>query len=189
MNPITRNVVDAWHACDTDTRTLGAAWYPRARAEARRLARTYGLSEARAAAIIAALSPRCQWSVNLAYAERVAAAYASGADCPRVSTTCFRALAWNFATRTLRPSACADQSTRGVGPKVSRFWRNILGARDVATLDTWACRVAGVPHSSVADERTYVPVELAFIEAAAIVGEDVRTVQAATWIRERGRHE
>lgn len=183
------NIIDAWNRATPAERAAGRRWYPRARAAARAIARDAGISEARAAAIIASLSPRCQWSVNLRWARDVALAAAAGADCPAASTEVFRELAWRLATAELRPSAVGDTRTRGVGPKVARFWRNILGARDCATCDVWACKVAGVDPKSVDSAAGYALVESAYIAAAARLDVDVRTLQAATWIAERGRAE
>lgn len=183
------NIEAAWGATTAAERALGARWYPRARATAREIARDAGISEARAAAIVASLSPRAQWKVNVQWARDVALAAASGADCPAASTQVFRALAWKVATGELGPGAVGDTRTRGVGPKVARFWRNILGARDCATVDTWACKVAGADPKAVASAAGYARVEAAYVEAARRLSVDVRTLQAATWIAERGRAE
>lgn len=181
MAAMTARIVKAWHASTADDLAAGIAWYDVARADAARIAGLYGLSVEQAAGIIAALSPRNRWSVNVSQAERVAAAAAMGAECPAVSTGDNRKKAW-ACTRVIDP---LDVLT---GPKVRRFYQNIIGDQSAVTVDVWAARLAeGENNENAPRGRRYDLIESAYVTAAAIIGDvSPRDVQAATWIHIRG---
>ena len=122
-----RRRILAHHAAATPADlAAGVAWYDRARDAA---ATMLPDDPDVAAGVIAALSPRCQWATNLAWAAAMIDAARSGEDCPRVHTTAMRRVAWDIATGARTPADALN------GPKVSRFYRNITGDHDAGRGD------------------------------------------------------
>jgi len=162
----------------------GLAWYDRAQAAARDMA--VGDDVARAAAVIAHLSPRQTWSQNVAAAARMLQAAESGDDCPAVGITdprCVidqRTKAWLAATGAAAPDA-------NHGPKTGAFWANIMGDVDRVCVDSWAARAAtGDATVTNVSPALYRRVEAAYVAAARIVGLAPRDLQAAVWVHVRG---
>lgn len=154
----------------------GSTWYPEAARIARRIGRTYGLPFHRAAGIIAALSPRQQWAVNVRSAERVAEAYASGvAMPPPVGMGRSVDQAWRIANGE-RPLDVLN------GPKVRAFYRNIIGQHDHVTLDTWALRALGERGVEAPNPALRRAAELAYREVAAERGFTPAQAQAIAWV-------
>lgn len=184
-----RRILAAYAAASADDLAAGLAWYRRA-AEA--AASILPADPARAAGVIAALSPRCQWSTNVGWAAAVIEAAARGeASPPAVHTSAMRAQAWRIA----RGEAPLDVLR---GPKVRAFYRNITGDLTAVTVDVWAARVADGdyrPHPTKAGllgaipspaGRRYALIARAYREAAAVIGRAPRDVQAAVWVHVRG---
>ena len=192
--PAMRNrLLTHWAEATADDLAAGLAWYGRAEQAAQSLADDTSLSPRSAAGIIAALSPRNRWSVNVAQAAQVIIARENGEDCPRVSTTHNRSLAWKIAHG-------ADPADVLGGPKVRAFFANITGDHDAVTVDTWAYRAATGdfrPHPTkngpymfaeipAPQGAEYDLVARAFRECAKIVGVTSREFQAAVWVHVRG---
>lgn len=141
-----------------------------------------------AAGVIAALSPRCQWITNVRWARAVVHAANTGQECPNVSMMDNRAAAWKIA------QGAAPLSVLN-GPKVSRFYRNIMADMDCATVDVWMMRAAlgadNVPTDAKGKEkaptiRQYRAIESAVQRAAALAGISAAMLQAVVWIVVRG---
>jgi hypothetical protein len=143
-----------------------------------------------AAGVIAALSPRAQWSVNLRWARAVVHAARTGQECPAVHTQTMRAIAWKIAT--------GEQSYAEAlkGPKTSRFARAIdptIADLSRVTCDAWAARTAEGKDSpshnhngAVAPNgRRYLAIERAYQRAGEILGVQPAIVQAVCWLREQ----
>jgi hypothetical protein len=165
----------------------GAEWYRVAQDAA---AQIYPERPDIAAGVIAALSPRAQWTVNLRWAHAVMHAARTGQECPAVHTQTMRAIAWKIAT--------GEQSyTEALkGPKTSRFAAAIdptVADLSRVTCDAWAARTAEGKNSpshnhngAVAPNgRRYLAIERAYQRAAQILGQDPAIVQAVCWLREQ----
>lgn len=142
-----------------------------------------------AAGVIAALSPRCQWTTNVRWARAVVHAALSGQECPRVSTMDNRRAAWRIANG-------ADPLNVLNGPKVSRFYRNIMADMSCATVDVWMMRAlltdSEIPRNAKGEmqapgRRMYRALESALQRAAQIAGTSAAMLQAVLWILARGR--
>jgi hypothetical protein len=168
-----------WNAADADTRRAGRRWYDSAEAEARAIA--VALPErfgpVTAAGILAALSPRAQWSVNVRWAWAVARGR-ERAYPPAVGLPDARAKAWRIAHGE-RPSQVLG------GPKVRAFWRAIAGDRDAAVIDIWMLRAMGIDQPSVKPAQ-YERCAEALREAARRVRVPTRDFQATVWMQVRG---
>lgn len=165
-----------WREADAETRRAGRHWYDSAEAEARALAAELprGLGTVTAAGILAVLSPRAQWSVNV----RWAWAIARDPDA-EVSMPGFRAKARAMATGR-RASATIIR-----GPKVRAFWRAIAGDRDAAVVDVWMLRAMGIATPTVSPAQ-YERCAEALREAARRVRVPTRDFQATVWMQVRG---
>jgi hypothetical protein len=175
-----RRILRHYRAASPAVVAAGQTWYRTAQDAAVALDPS---NPARAAGVIAALSPRAQWRVNLAWAAAMITAADRGDSVPpAVHTTEMRGQAWRIARGE-------DAALVLRGPKVSRFYRAIMGDASAVTVDVWAARAAGV---SMADGnavgvRAYRLIESAYVRAAAIVGEDPAALQAIVWVQVRGR--
>ncbi len=170
-----RRLLSIYRSASAETTELGAAWYATAQSAAAMISPE---DPQRGAYVIAALSPRCQWKVNLAWAAVMMDAARNGRECPRVHNTTMRGIAWNIAT---------GGELFLNGPKVSRFARNILGDMDAVTVDVWAARAAeGYRNPTGPSGKRYARIERAYQRAAAIAGIAPASLQAVVWIQVRG---
>ena len=194
-----RRITRAFRAATPADLAAGLGWYAEAGRVAGVIAAEHGTSVETAAGIIAALSPRCQWSTNVVFAERVAARAAAGLPCPKVSTTANRGTAWLIATGTAPLDALGTVAPSGrvvSGHKVRSFYANILGDTDAVTVDMWAYAVAvgawrtyrgqRVPADATMTAADYRRIADAYRRAARILGVTPRECQAAVWVAARG---
>lgn len=191
-----RRITRAYRASTAAHRAAGLGWYAEAWRVANEIAE--GLVGAAVwarmtneqrhalaslvAGVIAALSPRCQWSTNVAWTRAVMHAAWSGLPCPPVHTTVMRAQAWRIANGEAVLSVLN-------GPKVRAFWANITGDTDAVTVDVWAIRAAmgdAAPTDGRITPAQYRAVADAYRRAAAILGITPRECQAAVWVHTRG---
>jgi hypothetical protein len=99
-----------------------------------------------------------------------------------------RAKAWAIAN--LVSPSISQIVTILNGPKISRFFRNIVGDSNAVTVDVWAQRVATGKASNIPPAGlTYTNIELAYQAAALVIGVPARDVQAAVWVWVRGAAE
>jgi hypothetical protein len=181
-----RRILKHYRSASPATLAAGSTWYAAAQDAA---AAIWPERPDIAAGVIAALSPRCQWITNVRWAYAVVHAARYGQECPAVHTTTMRRIAWAIATGEQTPADALK------GPKIARFYRNILGDMSCATVDVWAARAAegaNVKRDANGVEvapsgRRYEAIENAYIRAAEIAGTSPSMMQAVTWIQVRGR--
>jgi hypothetical protein len=176
-----RRICKAFRAATAADLAAGLGWYAEALSVAQAIDPAH---PERAAGVIAALSPQCQWGTNVAWARTVIAAADSGAGTPRVHTTAMRAQAMRIAKGEPALSVLN-------GPKVRAFYANIIGDTDAVTVDVWATRVAtGLTgkdaERAISTPSRYASVANDYRRAAEILGVTPREVQAATWVAARG---
>lgn len=181
---MTRRLLACWGDATAEDLASGIAWYSRAETAAAAMA-SGPVTTRQAAGVIAALSPRNRWNVNLAQAAKVISHAVSGAlDIPAVSTGDNRVKAWNIALG-------ADPSAPGVlgvdAPKVRAFFANITGNHDAVTVDVWAARAAeGCSIKAAPTGGRYNAIADAYRAAADAAGVTPREMQAAVWVHVRG---
>lgn len=124
----------------------------------------------RASAIIAAFSPRCRWSTNVAHAIQ----YASGMR-PRCLGNNLR----------MADAAAREGYAALKGAKTNAFARNIAGDSSAVTIDVWMMRAAGMETDSP-NLTQYAELAMAVERVAARMRVDNSTAQALIWIRFRG---
>lgn len=201
-----RRVTRAYRASTPIERAAGLGWYGTAWSAAWTIAeaatgraRWARMSDAArreaavtVAGVLAALSPRCQWSTNVAWAAALVGAAWSGGEVPRVHTKTMRRQAWRIALGE-HPLAVLR------GPKVRAFWANITGDVDAVTVDVWAVRAArgAVPSvgargrlvwddDGAVSAREYAAYADVYRRAARRLGVTPRECQAAVWVHIRG---
>jgi hypothetical protein len=181
-----RRILKHYRSATPAVHAAGASWYAAAQDAA---AAIYPERPDIAAGVIAALSPRCQWTTNVRWARAIVHAARTGAPMPAVHTETMRGIAWSIATGQQTPTDALK------GPKISRFYRNIMQDMECATVDVWAMRAAlgpgNVPLDAKGKEKAptrtqYRAIESAYIRAARIAGTSPAMLQAVVWIHVRG---
>lgn len=177
---MTRRLLECWGEASADDLASGIAWYSRAETAAAAMA-SGPITARDAAGIVASLSPRNRWNVNLAQAAKVITHALSGTlDVPAVSTLSNRGKAWRIATGESPDVALS-------GPKVRAFFANITGDHDAVTVDVWAARAAeGCSIKAAPTGGRYNAIADAYRAAADAAGVTPREMQAAVWVHVRG---
>lgn len=168
METLTNNILDHWDAADAAIRAEGSAWYAEARESARKLSAETGHSLETCVAVIAATSPRLQWSRNLIVAAEI------------LRTRNARGVLGNSLNAALRAMDSEDPIESLTGPKVRAFARNLLGDPEAVTVDVWAALIA--TGTKEFEPSQYAEISDAYREAALFVGVTPAEMQATTWI-------
>lgn len=176
------NIVDTYRTATAEQVAEGAEWYPVAHALCVGWAEEYDITLDQACGVLAAISPRLNWNLNVAYAERIfREGYAP-------------ILGGNLAKALAILATDADPLTILSGNKVRSFYSNILDLSSPAvTIDRHAIDVAlgfvGDDKSRKVLDRKggYDAVADAYRAAAEIVHEIPAVVQAITWVVQRER--
>ena len=172
----------------------GLSWYQRANQAAIELADRYEITEHTAAGVIAALSPRNNWDRNLIDAENIIAAYVSGGAEAAAEVKCctfgknkkkaIEILVWSAEFLAV----CEILA----GPKVTEFFRCIVGETDVCidghAYSIWfgeRVTLANVPKIGVNLRRQIKKDYLAVAKKNNLTGAQV---QAITWVAHRRIH-
>lgn len=153
----------------------GMRWYEKANTIARSIAERNNLGMSEACAIIAHLSPRTAWSLNVARAWELA----------ETGTT-------SGLSRSVANAQAARSGSVTFGKtahKTRAFAANIMGDLNEVTVDVWAARVAGVSDADLSDAKTYGYVATAYMVAARMAGIAPAQMQAVTWVVCRGSAE
>lgn len=170
------NITRVARSATMEQRAQGLLWYREAYDVADTMARMYNISRESAAGIIAALSPRCRWSVNIARAHRLC----STGDCGGLGRS------RDAALLILRG---ADPYDVMGGPKTRAFCYAIDtagAAGGIAVIDTWAVRAATRGKYDEVSRGRYTDVAQAYAIAARRLGLTVHQTQAIAWVVERG---
>jgi hypothetical protein len=170
MDKLTQNLLRHFAEATEAEREAGRVWYRNARREARALAKAHNVTVRRAAGVLAALSPNVKWADNVVGARSIFEGYGKLAGYSSNAAKARRIAAGEAPSAVLR------------GPKVTRFYRAILGDQDVAVVDMWMFRAMGLEPGGC----TYAEGERAIMAAAAHVGEPTAVFQAIVWTKVRG---
>jgi membrane-bound lytic murein transglycosylase B len=157
-----------------EQRAQGAAWYGNAQAMCERMAAEYGTDAETVAGIIAALSPRLHWSLNIKRARMVlAGTEPAGLRVP-----------WAKAERIRDGEEPLDVLK---GQKVRAFYRALAGDRASVVIDVWMMRAAGRDAESAPTPLQYKKLAQTLKRAARKAKVDPATFQATVWTVVRGR--
>ncbi len=177
-------------------RYTGRTWYRDAQLDITDLAVAYKTTTDITAGVVAALSPNTRWVGNLEDADRVlsiALAPYSTADYQecRVSTynlNKFKA----FSIAELAWNGSGDVLDILSGPKVTAFYRNLIGDSSALTLDSHAynafCgfRATGSDLPGMRAQLTR-DARAAYTQASVVKGETVSAFQAIIWVTWKAR--
>ena len=165
-------LLEAWGLVPAEVKTeaLNGGWYRESRRTARALARKHGHTLSRSAGVIAALSPRTQWAANISGADHILGGGDTG---PGFNANVEKACRIRDGERPLQVLG---------GPKVTAFYRAIMGDKHAAVVDVWMWRAMGVAPGDV----PYAVAEAALREAASKAGVAVADFQAIVWTQVRG---
>lgn len=176
LHPSVANILRVYRSATDAQLMTGLRWYDDAHSLALALDPT---NPARAAGVIAALSPMVRWNVNVRLAVR---AYADGVASGGLSTSCAK------ANRILAGEAPLDVLK---GNKVRAFYLNMLAPSDPSggvTVDRHAFDVAvgrvtdGGTRAILAKNGMYQFFADLYHEAARIAGVGSAQMQAVTWV-------
>jgi hypothetical protein len=153
----------------------GREWYATAGLIAQSIADEANMEQERAAAVMAALSPRNKWERNIDDARRFC--LARGAE-QRPTTSTFH----TCANRAWAIVNGGDWHEILRGPKVRSFVANLTGNLQVVTVDSWAIRVATLWAKDEVREKEYRLIEAAYQKLADSYGLEPAQLQAITWV-------
>lgn len=159
---------------------LGTDWYRTAHATATRLGSEYGIGTDTAARVIAVLSPRKRWAENVAAAETLMRAHATGSPVWAIPGM-FGA---NIRKANLIMAGDPDMLK---GPKVTRFYQNIMGIDHEVTVDVWAARAASDGEIEAPNLTQYREIADAYRTVAHEQGIPASALQAVVWTVIRGK--
>jgi len=172
-----QNIRTLFASATPEQRERGRAWYPAMRDACESIARETRTPLERTVACAAITSPGVQLKTNLAFTRSICAGGEGGLYPARMIPACRRVLSGDVAPQD------------GVGgPKVTAFYRAILGDDDAVVLDRWALRALGHEKDGCTAKQ-YATYAATLRDAARETGETPRTLQAILWIVLRDRHE
>lgn len=172
MTGMVQKLVNAWSRATDEERSLGAAWYATQHSKIGSMAKQHNVSKACAAGVVAALSPRLRWSVNVRAAETLLSGVSPSGVFKASLRKAQRILAGEKPLRVLS------------GPKVRAFYRALMGDESAAVVDVWVARAVGWTKEIKA--KAYARIARALAKAAEIVGTAVAKLQAVAWAVVRG---
>ena len=166
----------------------GAQWYDSANSDIQALATAYDMPARTVAGVVAVLSPRMRWSENISEAASIIQQYYADVTAESAHSITFL----QNVRKAYSVLAGDDSAIRG--PKVTAFYRNLLGDPTVVTVDIWAIRAAigKTLRDSKGTDRAPNKTEQAAITkayetAAREVGISPAKLQAIVWVVVRNR--
>jgi len=185
---VNSNILWLLEQADAQSYEDGLNWYTDAHQWAQYKAMQYGVEVEVVAAIISALSPRNEWSRNLADTDRLLMCYDRGdLDSEFVRSATFRknvVRAWIVRDRL-------DPTVVMTSPKTRAFVDNITWPKgNAVTVDTWAYRIAegdlNLPAKGLS-QRAYDVYAEEYRKTARFVNLRPCELQAITWVEARKR--
>ena len=158
----------------------GQMWYPTALEHCKSVARDYGVSPQRVAAVLAVTSPRARWSKNME------ATYSIVADSfvPAYMRQSSYGILGTNARKAGQVMTDRYYSKLVTGEKVSNFYLNILGHTQPVTVDSIMSYAAG--YGNDVSKKIRNEVTEACHSLADVFGMTPRDTQAMVWISYRG---
>jgi len=182
-----RNILAIFYQASTNELLEGALWYKRANTVASHIAETYNVSLFKVCGVIAALSPRNEWTRNVIDAEALISMYVSGGSMDDIRVCTYntnKAKAWTIMQGT--------DIEECLGRKQTAFYLNIATpdhSHDV-TVDSHAYNVWLGEFNSIANtkslsERTYNAVSQDYYFVANSLDLRAHQLQAICWLAYR----
>jgi hypothetical protein len=203
-NKLIANILKTYARRNLADNNDGLTWYTDAQAMAGEVAKETGLELGKVAEVIAALSPNCGWSQNLADTWKVCRAFAAyrekhhiavcdGRVCECLLLTIEQTKVTTYTRNKNRAFGILAGTDKLQGRKVVPFAENIKGNTELVTIDTHAFSIAqGIrytvktcPHISPSEFRQ---IQKAYTLAAKRVQISPAQLQAITWRTWRRLH-
>lgn len=181
MNPLTRRATAVYRDADTRQVEAGERWYPAAHELAHRQATDHGVTIEVASGVIAALSPRNGWGMNVMLSERM---LASGGTLER------GALGRSLSQARAIVAGEHPLDVLG-GPKTRAFYEAILtaGVSEAAVIDRHAWdMLVGQRLAPAPNLGQYRAAAERMSRAARIIGVTTSHIQAVTWVAWKERY-
>lgn len=174
---MTGDLLELYASAPKDVRRRGRTWYPRTRRHLREIADKHERPLAQAVAVFCITSVAAQLQTNLRWTDEILSGTRTGGRWPNVQEPLvLGALSTRYPSRFVR------------GPKVSAFYRALMGDTSSLVIDRWAARAAGFDVSSTKHTipvRKQREIDEAYRQAAEACKERVRDFQAIVWIAKR----
>lgn len=186
IDEMVENILGVYLSATPEEHAIGEEWYPVAHALCEGWSALYEVTVEQACGVLAAISPRLNWDLNVSYAERIMReGYA-----PIIGSFLAKALAI-LASDTVTLDSVGKVSSH----KIRSFYQNILKPEQTyaVTIDRHALDVAlgfiGTDKSRKVLDRVgaYEAVAEAYRIVASKVGLSPDTVQAITWVTHRNQ--
>jgi hypothetical protein len=177
------NLSDTFYQATPSEMLEGQTWYPRAMARIADIAKSYSFKPSVVAGIVALLSPMNKWETNLDDAATVIENAIQGADVESFKVSTFNSnkhKAWRVA--------CFDSNVLDElsGPKVSSFYRNLMGSTQDVTMDTHAFNAwLGYRNNQSIPMSLHMACVAGYQSAARAANMEPRDFQATVWIVQR----
>lgn len=184
FSQMVRRIESEYHAASDPARSVGGSWYKNAFVACFEIAyriRGDHITSDKCVGVVAALSPRCPWVVNLEWAEAVLRRWAGGGNNPpAVSTRHLRGIAWDIAK--------GKSPLKAIGGRKCRDFYRAISGEPIAVIDTWAQYIAtGENKNNLNRALRYELIQSAYVVAADRLGVSPRELQAITWVSVRER--
>lgn len=179
-----RRLCRLYESASADIRETGRNWYDEAQSFCSRLSAELECRFDVAAAVLAVLSPNCSWEQNQADARAVL-------YCSKHGIPWYQCKVATYNKNKLKAFTIADSGRVGNvvrGPKVTRFYLNIVGDHSEPAIDSHAIN-AYVGKRLVGSMAPSPPVALveetfdAYMRAAGRVSETPSAFQAIIWLK------
>lgn len=189
------NIIGVYSLATQDEIEEGKAWYANARRECQELADNLGYPLAVVAGVVAALSPNNRWQRNLRDAEALLRGYRDGVDVREVKVSTYHAMrqkAWDICDEYVRYVRDVSIAQILNGPKITAFYKCILGHEDAVCIDGHAYNIAqgnrkGLKGLNVS-AKDMRETASQYVSAAEEVGLKPYELQAITWVVWRRIH-
>lgn len=173
------HVLEEYQRVTRDDLAEGIAWYVGAGELAANLASGTAYTPNQIGAVISAMSPRMPWGRNKTVARRIVERHAAG------NTDVTGLGLWDNVRLSYRILDGADPATELKNKRLN-FWLNIMGREDIATIDSWMCKVIFGRDTDIQAANDYHDLCSQIIEVAAeVAGIPPRSFQAALWVMVR----
>jgi hypothetical protein len=167
----------------------GKFWYATACHICLDLAKKYSISQAQAAGVVAALSPRNKWERNILDAENLIAAYkAAGVDGCNSVKVCTFSKNKAKAIRILEDTSLSENTILDIlsGPKLQEFYTCISGVEDEVCIDGHAYSIWSGGRITLANipsigKKLRAQIKEDYRQAAKEAGIYSYQMQAITW--------
>lgn len=178
---MSRNILAVYSRATAEETARGNAWYPTAARGCEVWSQAHGIDARTVASVIAALSPQCEWTMNLRHALNML----SGDNLPIAGPSQPLQANVRKARAILLDGALSPDAYFIEGFKVKAFARNLQGDANAVTVDTHAGQIALADVTatpSLSHLSTYGPFADAYRKAARVAGVAPSAMQAITWL-------